>query len=283
MCAKAALFNIGKLEAVLAQRIERNVNAALLEISRDVLPEIGELQSGAGGVREALALRVAITAQIEHQAADGVRRIAAIAKHAVPIGIAVHHLVLAKRGQQIGKRLHGNIEGTNRARERNEDRVRRTPGVTPAQLILPPGEQLERASRVRNFIAQVVGPAAVGVKIVEVLVQASRQQPRHDIEVFVVRRRQAARVTFRFRAGAFRRGQFTRDFEFGRCEHDEGSGATLGRETPRYGITAVFNSPLRLFIRSKTRGNSPSGLCPVMKSLARMSSRSTAASASRIK
>ena len=79
---------------MLCQQIERKIDAIFLQIHRDVLPEIGELQRGAGGVREALALGIAIAAQIQHQTADGIRRVAAIAEHVVEGLVARHGLVL---------------------------------------------------------------------------------------------------------------------------------------------------------------------------------------------
>src|SRR5207253_10069809 len=60
------------------QGVERNINAAPLEIARHVLPEIGKLQRGTRVVGELLPLGVAITTQVKHQAAHRVGRIAAI-------------------------------------------------------------------------------------------------------------------------------------------------------------------------------------------------------------
>src|SRR5437899_5741448 len=66
------------------QGVERNINAAPLEIARHVLPEIGKLQRSTRVVGELLPLGVAITAQVKHQAAHRVGRIAAIAEHVRP-------------------------------------------------------------------------------------------------------------------------------------------------------------------------------------------------------
>ena len=55
-----------------------------LEIARNVLPEIGELQRRAGGVGKPLALGIAVAAQVQHQPAHGIRRIAAVAEQIVP-------------------------------------------------------------------------------------------------------------------------------------------------------------------------------------------------------
>jgi len=45
-----------------------------------------------------------------------------------------------------------------------------------------------------NFVAKIIGPAAVGVDIVKMLVQRFGDSPRYNIEIFVVMRGQPARV-----------------------------------------------------------------------------------------
>ena len=49
-----------------------------------------------------------------------------------------------------------------------------------------------------DLVGQVVGPAAIGVDVIEVLPQAPGQQARGDVEVFVVMGGQPARVVLRF-------------------------------------------------------------------------------------
>src|SRR4029077_10197450 len=97
-------------KAVSSQRIERNVDAPLLEVARYILPEIRELQGRARRVRKPLALRIAIPAQIEHETPHRIRGITAVSKYIVPGLVPAHALVLAKRDEKVGKRLHGNIE-----------------------------------------------------------------------------------------------------------------------------------------------------------------------------
>src|ERR1039457_5702043 len=60
----------------------------------------------------------------------------------------------------------------------------------------PPGQQAEALGAVANFIAQVVGPAAERIDVIEVLVQAFRQQEGDDVEILVVMRCEPARVFF---------------------------------------------------------------------------------------
>ena len=47
---------------------------------------------------------------------------------------------------------------------------------------------------IADLVRQIVRPTAVGVDVVEILVQALGQQETHDVEILVVMRRQPARV-----------------------------------------------------------------------------------------
>jgi len=58
--------------------------------------------------------------------------------------------------------------------------------VTGIEFVFPPIEQRERSESVRHFVAEVVGLAAIGINIVQVLVQFLGQKPGNDVEVFVV-------------------------------------------------------------------------------------------------
>src|ERR1700746_3852231 len=51
---EAARHDVGFGKAVGRGDIERNINATLFEVARDILPEIGQLQCGAGGVGKLL-------------------------------------------------------------------------------------------------------------------------------------------------------------------------------------------------------------------------------------
>ena len=122
------------------------------------------------------------------------------------------------------------------------------PAYISLQFFVPRIQQLQRDFRIGNFIAQIVGPAAIGIDIVKMLVQAPRQQPGDHIEIFVVVRRQPTRVTARLFGADSPRGKVARNFQFNRillCME-----AAVEWRT-RYGITAVFISPLRFFICSK--------------------------------
>ena len=57
----------------------REVDAVFGEVHADILPEIRELQRGAGGIRQPEALFVRVAAGVEDQPADRVGGIAAVA------------------------------------------------------------------------------------------------------------------------------------------------------------------------------------------------------------
>src|SRR5688500_15633802 len=67
-------------------------------------------------------------------------------------------------------------------------------GIKGIQLGLPPVEQRGGLVARYRLIREVIGPAAVGVNIAQVLMEAAREEPARDGEVFVVGRGQAAAV-----------------------------------------------------------------------------------------
>src|SRR5689334_14705274 len=94
---EVALDNIVFGEALGRRGVEWNVDAAFVEVARNVLPKIRKLQRGAGGVGKTLALLVAVAAKIQNEAADRIRRINTVAEDAIPVGVALSGLILAKR------------------------------------------------------------------------------------------------------------------------------------------------------------------------------------------
>ena len=68
--------------------------------------------------------------------------------------------------------------------------------------MFPPIEQLESASGFGDFIAKIVGPAAIGVQIVEMLVEVGGEKPGSYIEIFVVMSGEPAGVFLSFFNGA---------------------------------------------------------------------------------
>ena len=77
----------------------------------------------------------------------------------------MHGLILAKRDQQIGKRLDGNIASNDRLPQRDEHGMRRVPGIALAKLLIPAIQQLERLGRIGNFVSQIVNPASALISV----------------------------------------------------------------------------------------------------------------------
>src|SRR5579872_3402052 len=120
--------------------VERDVNAALLEVARHVLPEIGQLECGARSVGHRLAFFVTIATKIKDQTPDGIRGIDAIADHGIPRRIALDVLILAEGSQQIGKGLLGNVFCNYRFAKRDENGMGWAAIVAIVEFQLPPIE-----------------------------------------------------------------------------------------------------------------------------------------------
>ena len=169
--------------------------------------------------------------------------------------------------------------------------------ITGIKFLLPPIEQSQSALCVRDFIAKVIRPTTVGIKIVKVLVEFFWQQPACDVEVFVMIRGEPARVLLSGFDRATRWRNALRDFQFAGTQHQKKFLASLGvtathatlkvyveraRSDPAHGRTASLISPLRDFMRSNACGKSARRISSVTKSCAEMSPRRTASRASRM-
>ena len=196
---------VGHAEA--AHVFLRDIDSALEVVDADVLPEVGELQAGAGcvGKFEILFSRLGghFSAGVEHQAADGIGRVAAVVDHAVHGFVARNTLVLAKSDEQIGERLLGNGAGADGFRKRDEDWMARAALVAGVEFPAPQVEKRESLGFVGDLIAEIVGDAAIRVDGIEVRLQIRGQEPCGDVEVFVVRLGQVATVL----AGLIERGR----------------------------------------------------------------------------
>ena len=177
------------------KQIERQVDAVLEQVHGHVLPEVGELQGGAGGVGEALPLGVGIAAEIEHQPPHRVGGVAAVVEDVVPVAVAGHGLVLHEGADQVGEGL---LAGCRSGARWRPGRRRRDARLRPAYMASSsPRHHSSRrrlSAAIADFVAQVVGPAAVGVDVVEILVQALGQQEADHVEVLVMVGGQPARV-----------------------------------------------------------------------------------------
>src|ERR1019366_9289394 len=177
-----------------AKIFERKIDTALFVIDADVLPEVGELQCRAGEVGELLALGVAVSAKVEYEMADRIRGIAAIGQHVVESFEACDSLILAEGAEQVGKLVLGNGELAYGLGQSDEDRMSWSAVVTGVEFALPLIQQFERGGGVADFVAQVVGDAAVGVEVEEMLAEAAGKKPAGDGKILVVGAGQAGAV-----------------------------------------------------------------------------------------
>ena len=114
-----AISLLGDVEA--AQVFERKIDASFFVVDADILPEVGELQGGAGEVGKVLAFEIAISAKVEHEMADGIGGVAAVGQQIVESFEASDGLILAEGAEQVGKFVFGNIELANGFGESDED------------------------------------------------------------------------------------------------------------------------------------------------------------------
>src|SRR5258708_2162481 len=133
----ATLCDIVSRHTETAQIFQRQIDASFAEVHGNILPEIGELQCGAGVIRELLALGVTVSAEVEHKMSNRIRGITAVSQNVVKCFKARDCLVLAEGDQQIGKLMLWNIALANRRRERNEDGMLWRSSVTGVKLRFP--------------------------------------------------------------------------------------------------------------------------------------------------
>lgn len=140
-------------------------------------------------VRARLALRVAVPEQPEDDAADGIRRAAAVLEQVREgrDGAGLAGGVTAKRGEQIAERLDRQPVRREGVTERDEDRVVDRARVARAgeQLLLVCREAVEPAGGLA-LVSQVVAATREGVHRRQVAAQMTRQEKRPDREVLVV-------------------------------------------------------------------------------------------------
>src|SRR5271166_3010732 len=138
--------------------------------------------------------------------------------------------------------------------------MRRAPGNHGIQLCAPPREQTQALLRVANFIAQIIGPAAECVDVIEVLMQPLGQQEADHLEILVVVGCQPARVLKRF---------FYRPLTIQLLRGGEKSGGSE-EHGGTYGMIAVFRCPLWLIRCCITWSRFASGSTRFTRSLAVM-------------
>ena len=166
------------------------VDPAALEVARHVLPAVGELERGADLVGARLALRVAVPEQPEHDAADRVRRAAAVleqvrerrAWRSVSPAASRRNAVSRSRNGSIGSRCAAMVWPS--ARKTGSSTAARS-ARAGEQLLLVCREAVEPAGGIA-LVRQVVAAAREGVHRRQVAAQPARQEKRPDREVLVV-------------------------------------------------------------------------------------------------
>src|SRR3954471_3404034 len=112
----------------------------------------------------------------------------------------------------------------------------RLPVVHPVQKLTPPRQKPESLRFVGDFIAQIIGPAAEGVDVVEVLMEVLRQQKADYVEILIVMGGEPACVCLRLNPCPGTTERIVRPDEFFRQQIVHAS----------QGIIAVFMWPLWL-------------------------------------
>src|SRR4029077_6156962 len=100
--------------------------------------------------------------------------------------------------------------------------------ITAIKFLIPPMEQSQSTLCVRDFIAEVIRPTTVGIKIVKVLMEFFWQQPAGDVEVFVMMRGEQTSVLLSGFDRATRWRNALRDFQFAGTQHQKKFLASLG-------------------------------------------------------
>src|ERR1019366_4989711 len=126
--------------------------------------------------------------------AYGVRRIAAVGEDMVEGFETGDGLVLAEGDEEIGEFVLGNGELFHGLCQRDENGMARVAVVAGIEFSLPLIEQGERCSRFSNFVAEVVGDAAIGVDVQEILTEFPGQKPGRHGKVFVMRAGELAAI-----------------------------------------------------------------------------------------
>src|ERR1700692_4201038 len=114
---------------IFPQVFKRQIDSALGEVDANVLPEVCELQRGAGVVGKLLPLGIAIAAEIEYEMSDRIRRIAAVGEHVIESFKTGDGLILAKSDQEVGELVLRDIEFSYCPSKGNEDGMARRVGV----------------------------------------------------------------------------------------------------------------------------------------------------------
>jgi hypothetical protein len=145
-----------------------------------------------------LALEVAVSAEVQHEMADGIGGVTAVSQDVVESFEARDGLILAEGAEEIRELMFGDVELAHGFGEGNENGMARIAVVTGVKLELPLIEEGEGSGSVADFVAEIVGDAAIRVEVEEMLAEAAGEKPAGDGEIFVVGAGEASAVFLAF-------------------------------------------------------------------------------------
>jgi len=192
-----AAGDVGLFDSIFPKIFEGKIYPAFVIVDADVLPEIRELQRGAGEIGKLLAFRITISAEIKDEMTDRIGGVAAVSEQVVEGFVPCDRLVLAEGGEQIGELMPGNVEFADGAGEGNENGMARIAVVAGVEFGFPLIEQLQGGCGASSFVAKIVGYPAVGVNVKKVLAEAFGQEPSGNGKIFVMGAGQAFAVRVR--------------------------------------------------------------------------------------
>ena len=118
--------------------------------------------------------------------AHGIGRIAAVGEDVVESLEASDGLVLAESDEEIGELVLGDFELPDGLGQGDKNGMARIAVVAGLEFGLPLVEQGQGGRRITDFVAEIVGDAAIGVDVEEILTEMFGQKPGGDGEIFVV-------------------------------------------------------------------------------------------------
>ena len=117
---------------------------------------------------------------------DGIGGVLAVGQDVIESLEAGDGLILTKGDEQVGEFVFGDVEFADGIFQRDEYGMFGWAFVAGVKFTLPLVEEFEGGGGVADFVAEVVGDAAVGVDVEEMLAQAAGKKPAGDGEILVV-------------------------------------------------------------------------------------------------
>lgn len=189
-----AVHPVAELGFGVLKIVERDVDAvALDEVAADILPEVGELESGADVVGEAEEIGLCFwRVAVEHQddAADGIRAAGAVIEQLIPGFVASDALILLEGEDEVFERRERKRLGADGVAELFENGMVRIPCGAEAEFLASEFEEAEGAV-MRGFadalgIGKIVDEAAVVVDSREMGAEIGGDERAEDGEVFLI-------------------------------------------------------------------------------------------------